>query len=99
MNQADGRGSGGARQATESLPNEPASPLRDEGRWGNRRWVSPNMPEHIDVDRPQSDLLGCVLSARRWVFRRFKSLGRISCTRLTSSAANGPERQPTLTGP
>src|SRR5258708_18132168 len=26
--------------------------------------------------------------ARRWVFRRFKSLGRISSTRLTSSAAD-----------
>src|SRR5258708_3633050 len=88
MNQADGRGCGRGRQATESLPNEPGFPLRDEGRWGNRRWFSPNMPERIDVTVLNLTCWGGLLLARRWVIRCFKSLGRISSTRLTSSAAD-----------
>src|SRR6266478_6207322 len=99
MNQADGRGSGRGRQTTESLPNEPAFPLRDEGRWGKRRSFSPNMPEHIDVTALNLTCWGacCWRVAGYFVASSLLSGFPLRASRATQLV--GPERRPTLRGP
>src|SRR5713226_379594 len=99
MNQADGRGSGRGRQATESLPDEPAFPLRDEGRWGNRRWFSPNMPEHIDVTVLNLTCSGACCWRVAGYFVASSLLAGFPLRASRAPQLMCPERQLTLTGP